>query len=108
MSKKGVTPAQVQRLRDQYLNQEGDAAAAVPSDNTHQDDVLRGEAGFTENPEAAEDAGSPTERVYGQSFFTSQNLTFAPNMNMPTPANYVLGAGDEVLIDIWGNSELNV
>lgn len=108
MSKKGVTPAQVQRLRDQYLNQEGDAAAAVPSDNTHQDDVLRGEAGFTENPEAAEDAGSPTERVYGQSFFTSQNLTFAPNMNMPTPANYVLGAGDEILIDIWGNSELNV
>ena len=108
MSKKGVTPAQVQRLRDQYLNQEGDAAAAVPSDNTLQDDVLRGEAGFTENPEAAEDAGSPTERVYGQSFFTSQNLTFAPNMNMPTPANYVLGAGDEILIDIWGNSELNV
>lgn len=108
MSKKGVTPAQVQRLRDQYLNQEGDAAAAVPSDNTLQDDVPRGEAGFTENPEAAEDAGSPTERVYGQSFFTSQNLTFAPNMNMPTPANYVLGAGDEILIDIWGNSELNV
>lgn len=108
MSKKGVTPAQVQRLRDQYLNQEGDAAAAVPSDNTLQDDVLRGDAGFTENPEAAEDAGSPTERVYGQSFFTSQNLTFAPNMNMPTPANYVLGAGDEILIDIWGNSELNV
>ena len=108
MSKKGVTPAQAQRLRDQYLNQEGDAAAAVPSDNTLQDDVLRGEAGFTENPEAAEDAGSPTERVYGQSFFTSQNLTFAPNMNMPTPANYVLGAGDEILIDIWGNSELNV
>ena len=108
MSKKGVTPAQVQRLRDQYLNQEGDAAAAVPSDNTLQDDVLRGEAAFTENPEAAEDAGSPTERVYGQSFFTSQNLTFAPNMNMPTPANYVLGAGDEILIDIWGNSELNV
>ena len=27
---------------------------------------------------------------------------------MPTPANYVLGAGDEVVIDLWGNSELNV
>lgn len=29
MTKKGVTPAQVQRLRDQYLNQEGEAAAAA-------------------------------------------------------------------------------
>ena len=29
-------------------------------------------------------------------------------MNMPTPENYELGAGDEVIIDIWGNSELTV
>ena len=108
MTKKGVTPAQVQRLRDQYLNQEGQAATTSPSGKSLQDDVLRGEAGFTENPVATEDKGSPTESVYGQSLFSSQNLTFAPNMNMPTPANYVLGAGDEILIDIWGNSELNV
>ena len=106
MTKKGVTPAQVQRLRDQYLNQEGEAAA--PSGKSLQDDVLRGEAGFTENPVATEDKGTPTESVYGQSLFSSQNLTFAPNMNMPTPANYVLGPGDEVIIDVWGDSELNV
>lgn len=108
MTKKGVTPAQVQRLRDQYLNQEGEAAAAAPSGKSLQDDVLRGEAGFTENPVATEDKGTPTESVYGQSLFSSQNLTFAPNMNMPTPANYVLGPGDEVIIDVWGDSELNV
>ncbi|MDD4501183.1 MAG: SLBB domain-containing protein, partial [Bacteroidales bacterium] len=29
-------------------------------------------------------------------------------MNMPTPENYELGAGDELVIDIWGNSELTV
>lgn len=108
MTKKGVTPAQVQRLRDQYLNQEGQAATTSPSGKSLQDDVLRGEAGFTENPVATEDKGSPTESVYGQSLFSSQNLTFAPNMNMPTPANYVLGPGDEVIIDVWGDSELNV
>jgi Periplasmic protein involved in polysaccharide export len=27
---------------------------------------------------------------------------------MPTPANYVLGPGDEIIIDIWGDSELNL
>lgn len=29
-------------------------------------------------------------------------------MNMPTPRNYPLSAGDEVLIDVWGDSELNL
>jgi protein involved in polysaccharide export with SLBB domain len=108
MTKKGVTPAQAQRLYDQYSNQGDSEATVVSSGNTLQDDVLRGEGGFTENIVTAADAESPGERVYGQSFFSSQNLTFAPNMNMPTPANYVLGAGDEMLIDIWGDSELHV
>lgn len=46
--------------------------------------------------------------VFGKEVFSSRNLTFAPNYNMPTPANYVLAAGDEVIIDVWGASELNV
>ena len=108
MSKKGVTPAQAQRLRDQYLNEEGGAAVVISSDNSLQEGVLRGETGFTDNRTAAEDTTSPEERVYGHSFFSTQNLTFAPNMNMPTPANYVLGAGDQIMIDVWGDSELNV
>lgn len=108
MSKKGVTPAQVERLREQYLSREGGGAAAIAQDNSLREGVLRGEAGLTEKPEAAVDTVPPGESVYGQSLFSGQHLTFAPNMNMPTPANYVLGAGDEVLIDIWGNSELNV
>ena len=29
-------------------------------------------------------------------------LTFEPSMNIPTPANYRLGAGDAVIIDVWG------
>lgn len=46
--------------------------------------------------------------MYGRELFQSQNLTFAPNMNMPTPANYILGAGDQIIIDVWGDSELNL
>ena len=108
LAKKGVTPQQAQRLRDQFMNEEGESAVVIPTDNILQEDVLRGEAGFTDNNMGEGDTRSPEERVYGQSFFTSQNLTFAPNMNMPTPANYVLGAGDQIMIDVWGDSELNV
>ncbi len=43
--------------------------------------------------------------VFGRNIFNNQMLTFQPNMNMATPANYLLGAGDDVIIDIWGASQ---
>jgi protein involved in polysaccharide export with SLBB domain len=108
MVKKGVTTSQMQRLRDQYMGQEAISTGALKSNNSLDGDVLRGEAGFEEAATATEGAVEPGERIYGQNLFSSQNLTFAPNMNMPTPANYVLGAGDQIIIDVWGDSELNV
>src|SRR5690606_9524154 len=47
MLKKGVTPAQLQRLREQYLSREGGGAAAIAPDNSLREGVLRGEAGLT-------------------------------------------------------------
>ena len=44
-------------------------------------------------------------QVFGRNIFNNQMLTFQPNMNMATPANYRLGAGDEVIIDVWGASQ---
>lgn len=44
-------------------------------------------------------------QVFGRNIFNNQMLTFQPNMNMATPANYRLGAGDEVIIDVWGSSQ---
>src|SRR5574344_240910 len=43
--------------------------------------------------------------VFGRNIFNNQMLTFQPNMNMATPANYLLGAGDDVVIDVWGASQ---
>ena len=42
--------------------------------------------------------------VFGRNMFSNEFLTFEPVMNIPIPADYILGAGDNVLIDIWGNS----
>ena len=46
--------------------------------------------------------------VFGREIFSDKNLTFEPDLNMPTPKNYVLSAGDELLINVWGDSELNL
>lgn len=44
-------------------------------------------------------------RVFGHELFSSRNLTFAPSVNMPTPPNYILSAGDQLYIDIWGTAQ---
>ena len=50
----------------------------------------------------------PKPQIFGRNLFSTRDLSFEPSMNLPTPENYQLGAGDEVIIDIWGNSELTV
>ncbi len=44
-------------------------------------------------------------QVFGRNIFNNQYLTFEPNQNMATPANYRLGPGDNVIIDVWGASQ---
>lgn len=46
--------------------------------------------------------------VFGRDIFNNELLTFEPSMNIPTPTEYVLGAGDEIIIDVWGTSQFNV
>ena len=50
----------------------------------------------------------PEEQVFGRNIFNTSNLTFEPSSNLPTPANYRLGAGDEIIIDIWGNNQVSI
>lgn len=44
--------------------------------------------------------------IFGRDIFSS-GLSFEPNLNIATPDNYMLGPGDEVLIDVWGDAEVN-
>ena len=47
-------------------------------------------------------------RIFGHRLFKEYDLTFAPNENIATPEDYVLGPGDEVFIDIWGANEATI
>lgn len=50
----------------------------------------------------------PEDMVFGRNIFNTSNLTFEPSSNLPTPTNYRLGAGDEIIIDIWGTSQVSI
>ncbi len=47
----------------------------------------------------------PDTRIFGQDLFSNSGITFEPNLNIATPDNYILGPSDDVIIDIWGNSQ---
>ena len=56
--------------------------------------------------EVAGPAAAPVVlRVFGSDIFENQNLSFEPNLTISTPRNYVIGVGDELIIDIYGLSE---
>ena len=45
------------------------------------------------------------KRVFGRDIFRQANPSFQPNANMPIPDSYVLGPGDQVVVDIYGASQ---
>lgn len=47
-------------------------------------------------------------KVFGRDIFNNEMLSFEPNMNIATPQNYRLGAGDAVFIDIYGASQKSI
>ena len=80
-------------------NKNGEKTFLIPDDETMFVDELN-------NILAVEDTDEIT--VFGRDIFNNELLTFEPSMNIPTPTEYVLGAGDEVIIDVWGTSQFNV
>ena len=49
---------------------------------------------------------TPTQKkIFGFKLFHNQDLDFSPSLNIPTPQSYVIGAGDQLLIDIYGASQ---
>jgi len=51
-------------------------------------------------------ATTKQRKIFGADLFNQKKLTFAPSMNIPTPQNYQLGPGDELVINIWGAAQM--
>ena len=44
-------------------------------------------------------------KIFGFHLFNAHNLTFEPSVNISVPADYVVGIGDEIVIQVWGASQ---
>jgi protein involved in polysaccharide export with SLBB domain len=100
----GATPLQVDQLkkRIQELNQAGEKPVIrISPQNDKKATLPDNEV----SKKAVMNASSKEKRIFGFHLFNSGNLTFEPPVNIPTPQNYVLGIGDELLVSIWGASQ---
>ena len=109
--KKGVTP---ERLREMIKKQNRDEVFFGVSefdDKKTADSRLRNKKEASEKEENIEQLEDmmeerlPEIQVFGRNIFNNKLLTFESSKNIPTPSDYILGAGDVVIIDIWGASQ---
>lgn len=45
------------------------------------------------------------KKIFGFELFQKKNLSFAPNLNLPTPMDYQLGPQDVIVVDLWGATQ---
>ncbi len=132
LMERGATVEQLQRLRQQYskqITERGlDNAVDNSIDNAKErmrvnNEVKSDKTGKTGRADQAglttqqsgdmslfpdvdeQDLKSKGKKVFGRDIFNSKNLSFEPQMNIATPQNYVLGPGDQLIIDIYGASQ---
>lgn len=140
---KGVTPAQLRRIKEKYEHQDKGLGSLGMDDGEEKVDRLRdkkkkddtkGDNFLVSSAEEKDEKSTPKKKqeklqnemgfldldsilyyknqlkdgptVFGRNLFNNELLTFEPAINIPAPADYVLGAGDQVIIDIWGASQL--
>lgn len=41
-------------------------------------------------------------KIFGSELFSNSNLSFEPDLRMPTPKNYIIGPDDELVLSVYG------
>ena len=87
--------------KDVVVGKEGSTQAEIQQEA----DVQYAEIQQNINQHVDGEVGEAKLKVFGRDIFNNKLLSFEPNMNIATPQNYVLGPGDEVIVDIYGASQ---
>ena len=105
----GASQSQVNQLIQRIRQLRSSSSSSADSVETESDNQRMMEPvevdQFRERETDEEERRSPSNRVFGMSLFDQVSVSFEPSLNVPTPIDYTLGAGDEIIIDIWGAAE---
>ncbi len=101
---RGMTQQQITVLK-QRINEIKMGGGYTPGVANTVDSLNFGTSGLSVKAQIDSVAVNNNKRIFGFSFFNNENLTFEPNVNIPVSPSYVIGAGDEIIIDVWGASQ---
>lgn len=103
LMRRGLDPTQVDALKKRLVKIQGSGKGSFNKEN-----LIKDTASFARDSSWKFEV--PNVRIptpyYGFDFFNNPLSTFTPNINMATPANYVLGPTDELILTITGLNEL--
>lgn len=106
---RGVSPDQLQQLHARMEELKQKDAEAMSSRGLGAKDSASSSIAYWNGDTSiqAESNASAANlpKIFGQSLFRNPHLTFEPDLSIPTPVNYQLGPGDELVIDVYGYSE---
>lgn len=108
--KKGATEQQIQDMLKRMDDLDTKSSnTTVTSDPTNPLDQIKDLNDKAEKQNVEEKLATASVNDNGKRFgsyiFSGKNLTFEPNPNLPTPKNYRISVGDQVIISVWGNSQ---
>lgn len=106
---RGVTREQAERIKKKMEGMQGASATVRQVGSTSRNRVARDiEQAVANDSSALKRPEVDATTVFGRNIFSIKSLSFAPSENIATPANYKLGPGDEVIVDIWGTNQTTI
>jgi protein involved in polysaccharide export with SLBB domain len=67
--------------------------------------VLRNKI-YTKGPSIKPKDSTGTLKVFGSEIFDNEDMSFEPNLSIATPQGYILGVNDQLVIDVFGVSDI--
>jgi protein involved in polysaccharide export with SLBB domain len=106
----GFTPAQLPELKKRLEQLRAGAAGIMNKEaltNTDVYDARRQSTGTKRSYRSVStDSTATSLSIFGADLFETEDLSFTPDLSIATPQNYLLGAGDQLIIDVFGVSDL--
>ncbi|MFD1629029.1 SLBB domain-containing protein [Pseudopedobacter beijingensis] len=122
---KGMSSTEIQKLRQRVEKIKTQTGGAATGSATNKQATLKSKDGSrsrsfegevdslskSDNKKTETEAeialASLRSKIFGKELFANSSTTFEPNLKLATPLNYVIGTGDEILLDIYGYSEVS-
>ena len=97
---RGLSASEAQELRTRITGLQDEVAVSAAVDIERLEQQVESDTSGTPFEQVDDTIVS---NVFGASLFRNQTFNLTPSLSIPTPSNYQLGAGDQLIVTIWGD-----